>query len=457
MNTRKKTIVMGILGLLLLLLAVGYAAAQTALYISGTATLEATWDVAITSISEGTAKGEAYNKSTPSYTGTTANFDVGLKKPGDEMEYQITITNNGTLDAYVARINAVISAQYDDDGGLITKDGVVFDNISLLKYGLKNGEVIKAGDTATLNIRIRQDEYEQLKFDGDSYKIYASISLTQNNNQIQNEYFAYNEPVLLDDNNVYRVYYNNNYNDDNIITLIKEEPLTLSNTPDLFNNNDNLEVDKLENYLNSTYKNSLPTSMKSKISYIGIPVTNFKVNNSASVDESGNLAAFLNTIAKRCVNNGTGQTVTSVSNCNVSYLTHGRSMVYPIDNEVSDGKDGGMGVVIHMNTIYTDIVNNTDVAVDVSNPIFTDNIYFFPQSTYESYYSVNTIYYVNSTLTSQNSEVFLTSFSNVNKPTVSQSFNYSLSQYLSNSKTYGDSSDQIRVYPVITIDRSAIK
>ena len=106
MSTRKKSIIMFVLAIVLIIMGVGYAAARTVLSINGTANLEATWDVSITGITEGVAKGKAYNKETPSYTGTNATFNVGFKSLGDSMDYEVTITNNGTMDAIVSNINA---------------------------------------------------------------------------------------------------------------------------------------------------------------------------------------------------------------------------------------------------------------------------------------------------------------------------------------------------------------
>ena len=94
----KKNILIAVLLLVIVGLAVGYAALSATLTINGTATID-TWDVEITGITTGTPVGTAQNKTDPTFTATTATFDALLQKKGDSISYTITIENKGTIDA----------------------------------------------------------------------------------------------------------------------------------------------------------------------------------------------------------------------------------------------------------------------------------------------------------------------------------------------------------------------
>lgn len=88
----------------ILTMAIGYAALQQKLEVKGTSKVDSVWDVRILGISEGTPKGGASNVFVPEFTVSTADFSTNLVSPGDSMTYDITIKNNGTLDAEVKGI-----------------------------------------------------------------------------------------------------------------------------------------------------------------------------------------------------------------------------------------------------------------------------------------------------------------------------------------------------------------
>ena len=119
----KKNILIGALLVAIIAMAVGYAALAQQLTINGTAQVSSTWDVKFTSISTGTASNSAgvastaTNKTPPKITNTTATFDVEFQTPGDTMEYDIIVTNNGSLDAKLANVVATASSA-DGSGDL---------------------------------------------------------------------------------------------------------------------------------------------------------------------------------------------------------------------------------------------------------------------------------------------------------------------------------------------------
>lgn len=117
MNERnKKTFTIVALAVAILLIGIGYAYLQRDLTIEGTANIkEASWDVKITSITntalEGASlvelEGGALN---PSFTDTSATFNVDLNVPGSYAEFDVVIENNGSIDAILNSITGVEAA-----------------------------------------------------------------------------------------------------------------------------------------------------------------------------------------------------------------------------------------------------------------------------------------------------------------------------------------------------------
>ncbi len=87
---------------------VAYAAFAQTLTITGTATASGDWDVEITGITRTASTGTATDAlTTPSFTGTTATFDVDFAAPGSSATYDVTIENLGNIDAKVSAIPSV--------------------------------------------------------------------------------------------------------------------------------------------------------------------------------------------------------------------------------------------------------------------------------------------------------------------------------------------------------------
>ncbi len=151
MNERKKrNIIMGSLCAVLLLMVVGYAAFSTALNINGTSSISSNWDIKITSITEGTKTGaatttvdESGNKKISGVGTLTASVEADLVSPGDSIEYDITVTNAGSLNAKLEKITLSES------------------NNPAIKFetsGLTEGDTLTAnGGTATLKLKITYD------------------------------------------------------------------------------------------------------------------------------------------------------------------------------------------------------------------------------------------------------------------------------------------------------------
>lgn len=135
---QKKYVILGSLCALVLMLVVGYAAFNTVLKIIGTSNISSNWDIKITNITSNILHGTPSNAKDPEGIGTlTATFETNLVSPGDSMEYDITITNNGTLNATLDKIKVS-----DLDNEYITFE----------TSGLTEGSTLSPKGTAVLKV-----------------------------------------------------------------------------------------------------------------------------------------------------------------------------------------------------------------------------------------------------------------------------------------------------------------
>ena len=120
-NTRQRNYI--ILGLcsILLIMAAGYAAFRTQLTINGTSNISSEWKVLITDIQSSVLAGEATDAEEPSHTETTATFKTNLVSPGDSMQYDITVENQGDIDAVLESIDVNTS---DNEAILFETTGI---------------------------------------------------------------------------------------------------------------------------------------------------------------------------------------------------------------------------------------------------------------------------------------------------------------------------------------------
>ena len=105
-SRKQKNIVLGSLGAIILLMAIGYAAFSSQLNINGTSNISSNWNIRITNITS-SLHGGASNAEEPTYdneNGLTASFSTNLVSPGDYAEYTVTVRNNGDIDATLTDI-----------------------------------------------------------------------------------------------------------------------------------------------------------------------------------------------------------------------------------------------------------------------------------------------------------------------------------------------------------------
>ena len=140
-SKKRRSIVITSLLAVLLCMVVGYATYSSNIEIKGTTEVTSSWDIKITDVTSGTPTGDAENAKAPDWNDLTASVEANLYSKGDAMEYDVTITNNGTLDAKLD--NIVTNLQNANDEAVI----ITF-------TGYKKGEVLKAKESKIVHIKI---------------------------------------------------------------------------------------------------------------------------------------------------------------------------------------------------------------------------------------------------------------------------------------------------------------
>lgn len=155
-KSNKKNYIAIVLIVLLLALAVGYAAFSSQLKITGTATAKAgTWDVKFTtanataSIVDGTAANSAVVTNDQTVTVT-----VNLATPGDGSNITATITNNGTVDAKLTGFNASSANLTKVSDTVYQTDAI---KLTLPTVTSNGTDVIAAGSSKTFTFSVEWD------------------------------------------------------------------------------------------------------------------------------------------------------------------------------------------------------------------------------------------------------------------------------------------------------------
>ena len=147
-NKKKRNIIIFSLVGILLCMVVGYAAFQTRLEIKGTSKVTSNWNILITNVTDGTPTGSAENAVKPSWKNTSASMEANLYDKGDAMEYDVTIENQGTIDA---KLNDILTNLQNSNS----------DAVIITFSGYTKGEVLKAGESKLIHVKIGYNpEYE---------------------------------------------------------------------------------------------------------------------------------------------------------------------------------------------------------------------------------------------------------------------------------------------------------
>ena len=137
LNSKQRNYIIIGLCMILVIMGVGYAAFSTQLKITGTSNIASNFLVRITDIQSAVQSGSASNAVEPSYTDLTATFKTNLVSPGDSMKYDITVSNEGSIDAVLESI----------DVNTGENEAITFET-----SGIENGDKLEASQTDILTV-----------------------------------------------------------------------------------------------------------------------------------------------------------------------------------------------------------------------------------------------------------------------------------------------------------------
>ena len=140
LNSRQRNYIIAGLCMILVIMGVGYAAFQSQLKISGTSNITSNWSVKITAIQSKVISGTPTNALEPTHDDTTATFSTRLTSPGDTMQYDVTVLNEGNIDAKLDKITIPES----------TNPAIGFE-----VKGIEEGSLLEAGQTALLTVIVK--------------------------------------------------------------------------------------------------------------------------------------------------------------------------------------------------------------------------------------------------------------------------------------------------------------
>ena len=162
--------------MILVIMGVGYAAFQSQLKIIGTSNITSNWSVKITNIESKVVSGAPTDAETPGYTDTTATFKTRLTSPGDTMQYDVTVSNEGNIDAKLDKITVPEN----------TNPAIGFEIT-----GIREGALLKAGNTALLTVIVK---YNNVTEQPDN--LTADFTVTLDYSQAPNGYVEPSVPTI---------------------------------------------------------------------------------------------------------------------------------------------------------------------------------------------------------------------------------------------------------------------
>ena len=138
---RKRLLAISVAMFMICGMALGYAALSSSLKISGTGTISTNWDILFTKIEEKGSKGASSNQS-EIIDKLTATFDVSIEAPGNFIEYNVTLKNNGNIDAVIESVTGIVEANREAPTGIQFKVS-----------GIRIGDDLLAGSEKTFIVR----------------------------------------------------------------------------------------------------------------------------------------------------------------------------------------------------------------------------------------------------------------------------------------------------------------
>ena len=144
LNKKKKKIVITTLACVLVFIAVGYALLTQAIKVGVEGTLNGVWDVYISDIKLKNSTGRAAEVNPASVSNkVNANFEVDLYMPGDSVEYEVTVKNDGNIDATLRTVTTNATNANED---------------IRFTHTIKQGEVLKKESETKFTFKIVFDE-----------------------------------------------------------------------------------------------------------------------------------------------------------------------------------------------------------------------------------------------------------------------------------------------------------
>ena len=179
LNSRQRNYIIAGLCMILVIMGVGYAAFQSQLKISGTSNITSNWSVKITDIQSKVVSGTPTNASEPTHTDTTATFRTTLTSPGDTMQYDVTVSNEGDIDAKLDKITIPES----------TNPAIGFE-----VKGIEEGSLLEAKQTAILTVIVKYNDVTEQPSD-----LTADLEVTLDYSQAPSGYVPPAKSITVDD------------------------------------------------------------------------------------------------------------------------------------------------------------------------------------------------------------------------------------------------------------------
>ena len=160
---KRNNIIIGSLLAIVMIMAVSYAAFNSALDIKGTGSITSNWKIIISNIAL-EEKSEGAEEVSKDFDELSANFNFNLNAPGDSIKYAVTVSNEGTL-------NAVLDSIKIDMNGT--------DIINYKVEGIESGSPLNVGEDKTFYVTFKYNE------DITSMPEQTSFNLTMGLNYLQ--------------------------------------------------------------------------------------------------------------------------------------------------------------------------------------------------------------------------------------------------------------------------------
>ena len=173
-STQRNYLIIGLCAILVIM-GVGYAAFSSQLKITGTSNIDSTWDVQITDIQSSVVVGTPTNQIEPTHDKLSATFHTKLYKPNDTMKYDITVSNLGSVDAKLDKINVPENSSTA---------------ISYEVTGIKEGDLLKSNETALLTVTVK---YNNVTSQPSQEELNINFNITLEYSQAPN---GYEPPVI---------------------------------------------------------------------------------------------------------------------------------------------------------------------------------------------------------------------------------------------------------------------